>query len=86
MFRIPDLTVEPEKTLEDMLGIRKEPVPTVVPVEEPIRPVRLKPLAEAVAASPPVITLTLPKQSPVVVEEEEYSDDDLIQLLMMVSP
>lgn len=86
MFRIPDLTVEPEKTLEDMLGIRKEPVPIVVPVEEPIRRVRTMTLAEAVAASPPAITPTLPKPSPVVVEEEEYSDDDLIQLLLMVSP
>lgn len=86
MFRIPDLAVEPEKTLDDMLGVRKEPAPTVVRVEEPIRSARPRLLTEAVAASPPAIALTLPKPSPVVVEEEEYSDEDLIQLLLMVSP
>lgn len=86
-FVIPDLDMEPVKTLNDMLGIREEPEPKPVR-ESPTVPVSSFTLAQAVAASPPARqqTSTLPKPSPVVVEGEEYSDEDLMQLLLMVIP
>lgn len=85
-FVVPDLSVEPVKTLNDILGIEEEPASEPVP-SRPRKSVKAAPLTEAVAASPPVIAqnLSLPKPSPVV-DEEEYSDEDLMYLLLMVTP
>lgn len=86
-FIIPDLEDEPVKTLEDMLGIKREPDRNENTHDLPSVPVTALPIGQAVAASPPTLqyTSTLPLSSPVVVEEEEYSDEDLIHLLMMVT-
>lgn len=91
-FKIPDLEIEPQRTLEQILEIETEP--EIEPVEEvPPVPMKSISLGQAVAANPPVMktavpsrrTSTLPKSSPVV-EEEEYSDEDLKQLVLMVMP
>lgn len=86
-FVIPDLENEPVKTLEDMLGIKREPDTSENTHDLPPVPVTALPIGQAVAASPPILqyTPTLPLSSPVVVEEEEYSDEDLIHLLLMVT-
>lgn len=85
-FVVPDLSIEPTRTLDDILGTAEGPAP--VTVVEPLEPVKPNPLAEALAASPPDVqqALTLPKPSPVVVKGEEYSDEDLMYLLLMVTP
>jgi hypothetical protein len=88
-FRVPDPDIEPQRTLEDILGPVKLPARKREKVIPPT-PVKSLPMAAVLAGAPPTATVqkasSLPKPSPVVEDEEEYSDEDLMHLILMLIP